>query len=358
MGYRYIGTKTRIIDWLLSTVHETCEAGDHVVDLMTGTASVASALRAAGYRVTANDVMTYSYHHARTVLLMSEAPPFVALNDQLASTSSPDRPNETQYERVLRLISNLQPVEGYFWRELSLGGAPANGEKPRNYFTTENAKRIDAARAWIRDARRQDTIDDLEHSLLLHDLIMASNDIANIAGTYGHFLSKTVERSHIPLSLTSTTWAPMPNDVGGHEVIQRYAEDVAAQLVADVCYIDPPYMKRQYAANYHVLETLARGDEPEAVGVSGLRPWRDQYSNFCTKTKIHESFRSIFRGMQCPRFIVSYSEDGLIPVEDLVHLFSEFGEVEVRELTYRRFKSNDSKLSPELTEYLIVLDRR
>ncbi|MDT8434764.1 MAG: DNA adenine methylase [Anaerosomatales bacterium] len=358
MGYRYIGAKTRIIDWVLSTVHETCETGGHVVDLMTGTASVASALRAAGYRVTANDVMTYSYHHARTALLLSEPPSFSGLADTLASRITTTLFEGSAYEGVLQAITNLDPVEGYFWRELSSGGKPANGERPRNYFTTENAKRIDAARAWIRDAGRQGMIDPLEHSLLLHDLIMAANDVANIAGTYGHYLSKTVERSRVPLALSPTMWVPMPNDVGGHEVIQGYAEAVAATLVADVCYIDPPYMKRQYAANYHVLETLAREDEPEAVGVSGLRPWRDQYSNFCTKTKIHDSFRSIVSGMDCPRLIVSYSEDGLIPIEGLVRLFSEFGDVEVRELTYKRFKSNDSKLSPELTEYLIVLDRR
>jgi adenine-specific DNA-methyltransferase len=358
MGYRYIGSKTRIINWVLGTVSETCKPGDHVVDLMTGTASVASALRASGYRVTANDVMTYSYHHARTALLLSEPPSFSGLAEAFVSRPATRLFDGSAYEGVLRAISNLEPVEGYFWRELSPGGKPANGERPRNYFTTENAMRIDAARTWIRDASVQGAIDPLEHSLLLHDLIMAANDVANIAGTYGHYLSKTVERSRVPLALSPTTWAPMPNDVGGHAVTRGYAEEVATRLAADVCYIDPPYMKRQYAANYHVLETLAREDNPEAVGVSGLRPWRDQYSNFCTKTKIHDSFRRIFGGMDCPRFIISYSEDGLIPVEGLVGLFSEFGDVEVRELTYRRFKSNDSKLSPELTEYLILLDRR
>lgn len=358
MGYRYIGAKTRIINWVLGTVSETCKSGDHVVDLMTGTASVASALRAAGYRVTANDVMTYSYHHACTALLLSEPPSFSGLAETFVSRRATRLFDGSAYEGVLQAITDLDPVEGYFWCELSPGGKPANGEQPRNYFTTENAMRIDAARTWIRDAASQGVINPLEHSLLLHDLIMAANDVANIAGTYGHYLSKTVERSRVPLALSPTTWAPMLNDVGGHEVTRGYAEDVAARLAADVCYIDPPYMKRQYAANYHVLETLAREDEPEAVGVSGLRPWRDQYSNFCTKTKIHDSFRRIFGGMDCPRFIVSYSEDGLIPVEGLVELFSEFGDVEVRELTYRRFKSNDSKLSPELTEYLILLDRR
>ncbi len=354
MGYRYIGTKTRIIDWVLDTISETCEQGSHVVDLMTGTAAVASALRATGYRVTANDLMTYSLHHARTALLLDSAPAYSGIEHRLRTDIQ--RATGT-YERVLDTLSSLKPIEGYFMRELSKGGAPSNGERPRNYFTPDNAMRIDAARQWIRESRAEGLLSDLEHSLLLHDLIMASNDVANIAGTYGHYMSKTAARAEQPLLLTPTAWVPLPHDVGGHQALQGYAETVAAGLQADLCYIDPPYMKRQYAANYHVLETLAREDEPEAVGVSGLRPWRDQYSNFCTKTKIRDSFRAIFRGMNCPRFIVSYSEDGLLPVDELVKLFAEFGAVDVREYTHKRFKSNDSKLAPELTEYLVVLDR-
>ncbi len=34
---------------------------------------------------------------------------------------------------------------------------------------------------------------------------------------------------------------------------------------AYLCYVDPPYMKRQYAANYHLLETIAKGDNPVAA---------------------------------------------------------------------------------------------
>lgn len=356
MGHRYIGTKTRIIDWLLDAVGDTCQPGGHVVDLMTGTASVASALRLAGYRVTANDVMTYSYHHARTVLLLSEKPTF----DRLTATDQPGSrgSHALTYEQVVAMVSDLQPVEGYFWREFSLGGTPLNGSAPRNYFTTENAMKIDAARLWIRKMQAGGLLTDLEYSLLVNDLIMAVNDVANIAGTYGHYLSKTVDRARVPLCLTPTRWEPVPNDAMGHQVLQGYAEEVASHLAADVCYIDPPYMKRQYAANYHVLETLGRGDEPEAVGVSGLRPWRDQYSNFCTKTKIRDSFRAIFRNLECPRLIVSYSEDGLLEVEELVAVAAEFGEVNVREFTHKRFKSNDSKLGSELTEYLLVLDKR
>ncbi|MCQ8796433.1 DNA adenine methylase, partial [Escherichia coli] len=99
-------------------------------------------------------------------------------------------------------------------------------------------------------------------------------------------------------------------------------------------------MKRQYAANYHILETLARGDEPEAIGISGLRPWRDQYSNFCTKTKIRDSFKEIITNMGCNEFLISYSEDGLLTIEDFNKLLADFGDVKIEAFTHKRFRSN------------------
>jgi adenine-specific DNA-methyltransferase len=147
------------------------------------------------------------------------------------------------------------------------------------------------------------------------------------------------------------------NDAGKHSVMQGYAENVAGRIHCDLCYVDPPYMKRQYAANYHILETLAREDCPEAIGVSGLRPWRDQYSDFCTKTRSRDAFRKIFTDMKCKHFLVSYSEDGLLDVKALMKLFGEFGKVKVRTFTNKRFKSNNSGLASKLTEYLLHLEK-
>ena len=185
---------------------------------------------------------------------------------------------------------------------------------------------------------------------------MAANYIANIAGTYGHYLSKVIARAKDPLTLKPSIFSSNDN-IKGHNVVQGYAEEISKSIKADLCYIDPPYMKRQYAANYHILETIARGDKPEAAGVSGLRPWRDQYSNFCSKVHIRDSFRQIFSSMNCPHFLISYSEDGLLKIEEITELFAEFGNVETKEIKYKRFKSNNSQLDEYLTEYLIHLEK-
>jgi adenine-specific DNA-methyltransferase len=341
VSYRYIGNKTRLTTELVSEVRKNLRSGGTVADIMCGTASVSESLRTSGYTVIASDIMTFAVHHARVRLLLSEPPPFRSIG--------------ATYGAVHRELGGLDPIEGYFFREFSPEGIPLNGSAPRKYFSAENAGKIDAINAAIREWHDRGQLSEIEHSLLRHDLILAANRVANIAGTYGHFRSEWSESALLPLRLqpADITWG-YPTD---HRVLQGPAEKLAKSISADLCYIDPPYMKRQYAANYHIIETLARGDEPESVGVSGLRPWRDQYSDFCSKVRIRDSFRAIFRAMDCPAFLISYSEDGLLSEGSLLELFGEFGEVSLRKIPFPRFRSNDSNLSSTVNEYIFTLRR-
>lgn len=357
MGYRYIGSKADLIDEILRGIADTAAPGSHVADLMSGTGRVAAALRQHGYRVTAADVMTYSFHHARVALLLSEPPTFDNATEFIESIGIRGQGHlfhQSDYDRMIHALNSVEPIRGYFWREFSKEGKPQNGVDPRNYFSPNNAQKIDAIRAAIRGMAESKYITDLEHSLLIHDLIMAANDVANIAGTYGHYLSRLRGRAKDPILLSPSAIHPNGR-VDGHSVILGYAEEISAEIECDICYLDPPYMKRQYAANYHILETLAREDEPPANGQSGLRPWRDQYSDFCTKTNVRSAFGRIFEQIRCPQFLISYSEDGLLSRQELEELFAEFGKVRLTELRRNRFRSNNSRLPRQLTEYLFHL---
>ena len=354
MGHRYIGSKTKILDAVLEKIKEIAPARGRVVDLMSGTASVSSALRSAGFKVIAVDVMTYPYHHARVALFLKEAPNFLEASDFIKKYAPSFSDGQNNYCRILEALNLVPEREGYFWKEFSAEGSPKGASKSRNYFSPYNARKIDAIRFWINTLHTKKKINNIEHSLLLHDLIMAANDVANISGTYGHYLFKLTGRALDPIKLKPTVFNVTYNE-SGHEVLRGYAEDLSKNISCELCYIDPPYMKRQYAANYHILETLAREDSPEAAGESGLRPWREQYSNFCTKTKIRQSFEKIFTSMDCPDFLISYSEDGLLKLNELSELFSKFGAVKVTKLQNKRFRSNKSSLSTKLTEYLVHL---
>lgn len=337
--YRYIGNKTRLTHWLISRINELAPRGGVVADPMCGTASVSEALRGSGYRVIASDIMTYAVHHARVRLLLNAAPEFAGLG--------------LQYRTALAHLNDLPGEGGLFFREYSPAGRPLSGDDPRKYLTPQNASRLDAISRRIREWFEQGVITEIENSLLRHDLILAVNRVANIAGTYGHYRSSFSKAANAALALVPT---PFRDEFRtDHTILQGPAEDIAHQISADVCYIDPPYMKRQYAANYHLIETVARGDEPAAIGVSGLRPWRDQYSVFCTRTRIQDAFRRLIQNAECPVFLISYSSDGLLKEEELAELFEPLGKFSLDRRFFPRFRSNQSSLGSHVTEYLITL---
>ena len=341
--YRYIGNKTKLLPYITDKIQKIVPNGATICDLMAGTGVVSYALSDIGYRMISSDIMTYSKCHLTANLLIHRSPTY----------------NKTEidgYEKVIDFLNSIEPLEGYFYKEFSPDGEPVNGCEPRKYFSSDNAKKIDAIRNQINIWTNNRQINEQEEMLLKNNIIMAVNDVANISGTYGYFLSDLKKNARNPIKLEPTIFDN--KHVMDHRVIQGFAEEIASNITADLCYIDPPYMKRQYAANYHILETIARGDFPEAVGKSGLRNWWDQHSKLCTKTKGLDSLRTIIENMKCDNFIISYSEDGLFTLEQLTNLFKDYGTVEVQFIDYNRFKSNGSMLPKKLKEYIICLRRR
>lgn len=347
MAFRFLGNKSRLLPSIVEAVRERVEPGrrSRVADLFTGTASVAVALAGEGYSVTANDLLLSCATHARAQLLSPGPPSF----GDVASGEGRLFPTEAGYLATLAELNGLPPEDGFFLREYSPEGEPANEVPPRHYFSAENARRIDAIRSRIRTWREDGHLSTVEHALLLHDLMLAANRIANTAGTYGHFLSHTSASSEQALELRPSQFGR-----GGpeHTVLNKDAEDAAVGVKADLVYLDPPYTKRQYAAYYHVLETLAHEDEPELVGKSGLRPWQDRASDFCYKSRAASALARLLDRIDAPHILLSYSEDGHIPHEQILDLLAERGTVSWEAADLPRYHSHGHLDASSLKERL------
>ncbi|QBR91844.1 DNA adenine methylase [Nocardioides euryhalodurans] len=334
MSYRYLGNKTRLADWIVGEIARVLPAGSSIADPMCGTASVSIALARAGHSVTAADALTFPVVHARTRLLAKEEPAFSALGG---------------YNKALGWMRSAAPVEGYFFREFGEAGAPANGRAPRLYFSSTNAAHIDGLRDGIRKLAAAGALTEVEHSVLLHHLILATNKVANISGTYGYF-----RRTISGPALRPLTFEPLKFDCtpGEHTVLHGPVEDLASTLKVDAVYLDPPYTKRQYAGNYHVLETLACEDEPVAAGDGGLRPWTDQASDFCYRRSAGQAFRETLKRLDVPHVFISYSEDGQVGEDELASILSDFGRVTLHEQPHMRYRSNDRVKDGDVLERL------
>ncbi len=113
-------------------------------------------------------------------------------------------------------------------------------------------------------------------------------------------------------------------------------------MIGDLLYADPPYNSRQYLPNYHVLETIARYDNPVIHGVTGMRNYQAQKSDFCTVRGVEGAFRRLIENAQTRYILISYNNEGLLSTEQLTSLCCEYAKIntfQLYEIDYRRYNN-------------------
>lgn len=218
------------------------------------------------------------------------------------------------------------------------------------YFTVNNCQKIDGCRQHLNELK-----DDKIRNYLLASLVCAADKVANTASVYGAFLKKIKTSAQNNLILTD-----LPNIISDNNRNNRYFNQDLLTLdykgKIDVLYLDPPYNSRQYGANYHILETICRYDNPELHGITLLPPYPK--STFCSKANnlALSSLEKVINRFPAKIIILSYSSDGIIPYEDIIELFETKGKVTVHEIEYKKFKSQKNDKKDSVVEYLIVVE--
>jgi len=333
-----MGSKERLLGFIGQKIFSVVSENDvRFGDLFCGTAAVSKLFKCNGKQVMANDNLRCCYTFARSVLAVNKEPSFTLLLDFVGDMSAGVKSLlDSPYTKVLGYLNSLPGQDGFIYREYSPGGTQ-RAEHERLYFTDANARRIDSIRSTVFDWFGKGLIDETEACLLLADLMRAVNKVANTSGTYGCFNKTWDRRAHRPLELLPTliTESALPNEV--------YCEDattVARRSTFDVLYLDPPYNWRHYGAYYHILETLASGDEPRVAGRTGLRAWDDSRSPFSVRTEAAGALRELMVVAKAKHIFLSYSSEGLIPHHEILDICRDRGVTDFWEVGHRRFKSN------------------
>lgn len=340
MGYRYIGSKSRIVEKIIKIIGKPQKSGCFI-DAFSGTGCISAQAANIGWKIKANDILNSAVIMTTAGLLCYEDITFKEFGG---------------YKEVISFLNNLKGTNGFFWKEYSPASKNFQTHE-RRYFTEYNAKKIDAISRIIHKWKKEKKITDFEFALLMADVISATNDVANIAGTYGCFLSKWTDQSQKKLQLTERA------------LRQNKVEFSATNLDAfsvestpnDIIYFDPPYTKRQYASYYHILETLVIGDKPQIEGVAGLRPWKNKSSVFCYKTKAHKALVDLISAQKAHRVILSYSDEGHVNLDELSSDLKKIGTVKTIQLdTIGRYTPNINavKNNQSVKEYLIDFKRK
>ena len=331
----YIGSKYSLLDFLQTTIEKVTgyKSGKHYVfaDLFAGTGVVGQAYREKGCTVIANDIQYYSY----------------VLNKHIVENTSDVDSSLFDY------FNSLEPVEGFVYKNYCEGSGSG-----RNYFTDENGKKCDAIRMELERLKNEGKISMPTYYFYLASLVNSIDKYANTASVYGAFLK------HIKKSAQKTfVLEPLPIVPGVSGT--AYNEDInelTKKISGDVLYLDPPYNARQYCTNYHVLETIAKYDNPELSGVTGLREYSEQKSLFCSKRTVAAAFEDLIKNANFKYIFLSYNNEGLMSLDTIKEIMSKYGEYSFYTQEYKRFKAdkdaNRNIIANSTTEYLHCLVKK
>jgi adenine-specific DNA-methyltransferase len=354
---RYIGNKTRLLDFIRRTLRSRVIRTGVAVDPFSGTGSVARALKRWGFRVIAGDLMAYAHVLAHARVQADGLPEF----QRLAETGLVRAPTSNA---VLRLLNTLPGTPGFIHEHYSPEGAEG-ARHERMYFTPENAARIDVIRTCLHDWRKRDLLDDDQFYVLLAALIEAADRVANTTGVYAAFVKTWQPNARKPLELRA------PDSVRGTGCTAMRTD--AIHLVAklepfEVLYLDPPYNSRQYAGYYHVPEVIARGwwDEPIVTrGKTGLISDADRRSDWSRASRAESAFETLVATARWKHLVMSYNAEGLIAESTIERILREHGTPNTYRRYRRRYKRYRSDSDSErrqysgdvVTEYLYCVDR-
>lgn len=342
---RFIGCKALLLDNIKEVIDKKAPESKTFCDIFSGTASVGRFFKK-WYEVSSNDLLYFSYVLQKATIENDNIPQFKTLKNVQGISNPIDYFNQMDLCNM-----ELLPKEKRFFQNTY---APIGG---RMYLSNENALRIDYARNIVEEWYKNNILTDNEYFYLVACIVEGIPFVSNISGTYGAFNKIWDKRSYKKFELYNLD--VYTNGKNNKSYNQDGAE-LLKEISGDILYIDPPYNERQYPPNYHVLETAAKYDFPNVRGVTGLRPYVNQKSEFCNKSMVVDALAQLINNARFKHIILSYSTDGLMSLEDIEKTMKKFGKPEtyqVFEIPYRRFKSRSLKNNDKLKELIIYIEK-
>ncbi len=335
---RYIGNKTKILSEIDNLINKKGLniKGLTFFDAFSGTASVACHYKER-FKVIANDSLYFSYciteaklNSPKDMFSNLGFNPFIYFNEADAAN-----------------------FNGFFAQNF----APVLSE--RMYFSHENAQKIDFIRSSIDEWFLNGRINAKEKWYLIASLIESVSKVANVAGVYGAYL-KTWD----PRAIKKMEFLPidiLPYTENTSKVYNDDILNVIKEVTGDILYLDPPYTKNQYSVQYHLLETLARYDNPVLKGKTGARDMSEYSSDFSKDGKVQVAFENLVANANFKYIIMSYSSDGIMSKEYIESVLKRYGKPETfefKKFNYRRYKNVKAQNKNDHCEYLFFIEKK
>lgn len=351
---RYIGNKENLLDKIYQIMQSKSIQGDSFFDFFAGTTSVSRFFKKLNYQIYSSDLMYFSYVLQKAYITNNQELNFEKLLKKISFQSTALFTSPLHI--IVEYLNQIEPIEGFISKNYTPYGT-SELAIPRMYYSDENGKIIDAIRQKIELWKTESLITENEYFVLLACLIETVPFYANISGVYAAFHKKWDPRAVKKMILR-----PVEFVVNNKEnfTYNHNSTELLDQVEADIFYLDPPYNQRQYAPNYHLLETIAKYDNPTIKGIGGLRDYQNQKSKFCNAITAIQELEIIVKKGKYKTLILSYNTEGIMNQENIVSTLEKYGKVELVEFEYLRFKSNnngESSIKKFIHEQLYILNK-
>ncbi len=330
----YIGSKHKLSAFIKETVISVAGSdlsGMIFCDLFAGTGIVGRVFKQEVRQVISNDFEYYSY-----VLIRN----YIGNHNPIPGQ-----------DNLIAELNNLKPVEGFIFKNYCAGGGTG-----RQYFSDENGRKIDAIRQEIEKWKAEKVIDEDVYFFLLAGLLESSDKVANTASVYGAYLKHLKKSAQKTLILEPARFETNGNE---HIVYQEDSNELIKIIEGDILYLDPPYNSRQYGANYHLLNTIAKYDNFVPKGKTGLRDYKK--SAYCSKSRVKDFFEELIEKARFRYIFLSYNNEGLMSADDVKTIMEKYGKYSIQKKDYQRFKAdtdnNRNHKADKTEEYLHILEK-
>jgi len=328
----YIGSKQTLCPILTDII--SAEIPDlkslNFLDMFAGTGSVGFRFQDITNICSANDLEYYSF----------------IINSALLKCAY-----STKLQDIIDHFNTLNGVDGLIYTNYA-----ENDNCERMFFTVENARKCDAIRVHIEDLKTANIIEENEYYFLLGSLIVSIDKVANTSCVYGAYL-KEYKKSALKTMIVVPIHKKMDIN-NSNQIFNITAEELSQKdIYYDVVYMDPPYNQRQYSANYCPLNYIAHYSEN--IVLKGKTGTIDGYnkSNFCSKPKVFNSFKTILDNIKCKYIFISYNNEGLLKYDELIELFGSYGELKLYKIQYKKFKAQKTVSGDIVYEYLWFINK-